>query len=200
MVQLDFVVCEKLVAPVTLGCDFCHRFVKVIYPHAKTVEMANSCTVPIVRKSLKRTTQKRIPILNAQAVQNTYPVLTKLCIAYLDAVPPEPRVLATVVPGKSGYKMVQLLSSLYDQCQLASANGVVSINPDVSFMVLVANCGKAAQLVVRNKVLGSHLPHARVIVPKKLQWLPSLVCRTLTRQRRENENSVKAERNSNPDF
>lgn len=86
--------------------------------------MAQGFTVTIVQKPLKRAAQKRVPALAAQEVQKTNPVSFKVAFK------------------QSGYHVLQNLSSLNDQRQLALVNGVVPINSDVSFMVLVTNVGK----------------------------------------------------------
>lgn len=41
MVQVDFVVCDKLGPPVIVCCDFCDRFVEPLRPRAKNVEHGN---------------------------------------------------------------------------------------------------------------------------------------------------------------
>ena len=55
IVKVYFIVCERLVAPVILGCDFCGRFVEAIRPRMKLVEMDEGTEVPIVRRPLRRT-------------------------------------------------------------------------------------------------------------------------------------------------
>lgn len=168
VVQLDFVVCDSLAAPVILGCDFCDRFVEAIRPRAKTVEMADGSTVPIVRKPLKRATKKRVPLPAAQEPTNTSPVSTKFRVANSLAVPPESQVWVSRVSKHHGIRVVQPSESLYNQRQLAVANGVVSIVPDVPFKVLVANFGKTTQWLVKHQTLGSVLPHPMALVPTRI--------------------------------
>ena len=54
LVKLEFIVCERLAAPLILGCDFMDRFVESIYPRKKTVEMDDGTTIPITQNPLKR--------------------------------------------------------------------------------------------------------------------------------------------------
>lgn len=62
VVKLDFLVCKQLAAPVILGCDFCDRFVESIRPRARTVEMEDGTSVPIVRRPLRRALKKQVPL------------------------------------------------------------------------------------------------------------------------------------------
>ena len=48
--KCKFIVCERLAAPVILGCDFNDKFVEAIYPRRKMVELDDGTKVPIVRK------------------------------------------------------------------------------------------------------------------------------------------------------
>lgn len=80
------------------------------------------------------------------------------------AVLPESQVWVTAVSRRNGYNSVQQLSLGYNQRQLALANRVVWVNPDVHFKVMVANVGKITQTLVRNQVLGSVLPQMRLVL------------------------------------
>lgn len=66
IVQLDFFVCHKVTAPVTLGCEFCLRHIEANQPRAKAVEMANGSNVSVLHEPLKLATQKGVPIPAAQ--------------------------------------------------------------------------------------------------------------------------------------
>ena len=57
LVKLDFIVCERLSAPLILGCDFMDRFAEAIYPRTKTVEMDEGSTIPITPKTDLATTR-----------------------------------------------------------------------------------------------------------------------------------------------
>ena len=52
--KCTFIVCERLAAPVILGCEFNDRFVEAIYPRRKLVELDDGTKVPIVRKPARR--------------------------------------------------------------------------------------------------------------------------------------------------
>lgn len=88
-------------------------------------------------------------------------------------------------------------SLLCDQRQLAIANGVVSINPDVPFQVLVANIGKITQWLVKNQVLGSVLLHPWVVVQRKR---PVATVLGVENSKEGDNTSKNAERNWDPEF
>lgn len=46
---VNFHVCKRLAVSATLGCDFCDRFVKWVYPKTCLVVLIDALTVPIVR-------------------------------------------------------------------------------------------------------------------------------------------------------
>ena len=51
---VEFVVCDRLAAPVILGAAFCDKFVEAIYPRRKEVELVDGTVTAIVRRPLKR--------------------------------------------------------------------------------------------------------------------------------------------------
>lgn len=64
----EFILCERLAAPVKNGCDFCDRVVEAIYPRKKTIQLDDGSTVPILRRPLKRSRSSRLPV---QPLKNT---------------------------------------------------------------------------------------------------------------------------------
>ena len=52
--RCTFIVCERLTAPVLLGCEFNDKFVEAIYPRRKLVELDDGTKIPIVRKPAMR--------------------------------------------------------------------------------------------------------------------------------------------------
>lgn len=110
----DFGICDKLVAPVILGCDFCDRLVDEIWHPVKNVEVLNGSAALIVSKPLKHATKKRVTIPAAQEMQSKDPVSTKLRIAHSVAVPLQSKVWITVISKQIGYHVFRSLSSLYD--------------------------------------------------------------------------------------
>ncbi|CAN8062292.1 unnamed protein product [Agarophyton chilense] len=167
-VQLDFVVCNSLAAPVIHCCDFCDRFVEAIRPRTRTGMMDDGSTIPIVRKPLNRATQKKDPLPVVQESFDKDPRSTRLKVAKSITMPPESQVWVTVTSQHHGLHIVQLLASLYTKHQLALANGLVLIEPDTPLKVLVANFRKTNQWLTKNQTLDSVLPHPTAIVPTKI--------------------------------
>ena len=50
MAKSEFLVCERLAAPMIIGADFCDKFVEAILPRKRRVELHDGTTIPIVRK------------------------------------------------------------------------------------------------------------------------------------------------------
>lgn len=50
VVNVDFIVCERLAASLILGCDFSDRFVQTIYPRKKEMKFNDGTMAPICRK------------------------------------------------------------------------------------------------------------------------------------------------------
>lgn len=112
LVQLDFVVCEKIAALVIISCDFCDGFVDAICPCAKSVKMEHGSTVPIVRKPSKPATLELVTIPTAQKLTYMNPVSTKLCICKSIAIPPVSKTWVSVVTKQQGVHVIQSLPSL----------------------------------------------------------------------------------------
>lgn len=80
MAQLDSFVWDKLAASVIVVCGFFDHVAEAICPCARAMKMDNGSTVPIVRKLLKRATQKQVTIPAAQEKESKDPISTKLRI------------------------------------------------------------------------------------------------------------------------
>ncbi|CAN8069907.1 unnamed protein product [Agarophyton chilense] len=168
VVKLDFVVCRKLAAPVILGCDVCDRFVEAIFSRQRRVEMEYGWYTPIVRRPLRRATKKHVPLPAAQEPRPYNRESNKLRVAASLCVPPESQMMVKVTSRQHGSRVLQPLSSLYDRHSLAIANGIVHVEPNHPFHVLIANLGTVPQYLVKNQVIGSVMPHPIAMVPTKL--------------------------------
>ena len=111
--KAEFIVCERLAAPVIVGCDFCDRFVEAIYPRKKTIELDDGSTVPIVRRPLKRSPKSPpLPISQeyAKAEGRTSP---KVRVAQNIILPPETQTWVSVKSERHGVMVLQPYDKLY---------------------------------------------------------------------------------------
>ena len=53
-VRAEFLVCERLAAPMIIGADFCDQHVEAILPRRRTVELTDGTTIPMVRRVPRR--------------------------------------------------------------------------------------------------------------------------------------------------
>lgn len=73
------------------------------------------------------------------------PVFTKLHTCKSVSIPPESRTWVSVVTKPHDVHVIQPLPSLYDNRQLALANGFVSVEHGTPFQILVANFNQTNQ-------------------------------------------------------
>ena len=107
LVRVEFIVCERLAAPMILGCDFCDRFVEAIYPRQKCIELDNGSTVSIVRRPLRRA-PKAPPLPPSQEyVKAGGRTTPKVRVAERTLLPPESQTWVSVTSQRQRMKVLQ---------------------------------------------------------------------------------------------
>ena len=164
LVKVDFIVCDRLAAPVILGCEYCDRFVEAIRPRKKLVELEDGSTIPITRRSLTRP-PRAPPLLPSQEfVKSPGRTSPKVKVAKAIELPPESQTWVTVTSQRRGLNVLQPNDKLYSSAQICVTNGVVQVEPDEPFRVLVANFAPHAYKLVKNQVFGTLLPHPTAVL------------------------------------
>ena len=165
IVKVDFIVCERIAAPVILECDFCDRFVEAIRPRKELVEMDDGMEVTIVRGPLRRK-PKSPPLSQSQE----YPFTkgrspTKVKTAETIKLPPSSETWVTVTSTRHGLILLQPQESLYENHQVLTSNGVADVEPGRPFRVWVANFSEHELVLRKNQVVATALPHPTAVMP-----------------------------------
>ena len=166
--KCDFIICERLAAAVILGADFCDRFVEAIHPRKKNVELDDGTTIPIVRRPLKRLPAS-VPLPPPQEFQKangrTSP---KVKVAKAITLPAGSQTWVTVTTKRHGLMALRPNDALYQSAQVLATNGVVQVEPDKPFRILIANFKALPHQLVKNQVVGQLLPHPTAVIPSKV--------------------------------
>ena len=166
--KVDFLVAERLAVPVLLGADFCDRFVEAIHPRKRVVELADGSEVPIIRRPPKRL--PGAPPLPAS--QDFVPAKGRVSPQAKSA---EGRILAPhthtwvrVTSACQGLRVIQPSDRLLATSSITVANGVVHVEPNIPFRVLIANMGAVPYRLSKNQVVATLLPHPTAIIPTEV--------------------------------
>ena len=169
IVKLDFIVCESLAASVILGADFCDRFIEAIYPRKKSVELDDGSTVPIVRRPLSRPpTAPPLP-KEQEYRKDSGRTSPSIRVEKATTLAPGTQTFVSCVSQRHGTMIIEPIERLYENHLLAPTNGVVHVEPNRPFRILIANFGSTPKRLCKNQVVGNLLPHPPVIVPTHLQ-------------------------------
>ena len=163
LVKLEFIVCELLAAPLILGCDFMDRFVEAIYPRKKTVEMDDGTTIPITRKPLKRPPVAS-PVTPQDGKKPHGRESPKIRVATAIFLPPEAQTWISMVSKRHRVAVVQPHDELYLREKIVASNGVVEVEPERAFRILMANLSKEPKLLAKGQIVGTLLPHPTAIL------------------------------------
>ena len=173
IVKVEFIVCERLAAPVILGCDFCDRFVEAIFLRKPLIEMDDGTTVPITRRSFRHPYKQVRTDLKEDEVEKLPlggKVSPKLRVAKNVVLSPETQTWVTVMTKRHGLAVIQPNDDLYHRESISATNGVVQVEPDKPFRVLVANFGRTPRSLAKNQVIRTLLPHSTAILPTKMSF------------------------------
>ena len=164
----EFIVCEKLAVPLILGADYCDRLVEAIYPRKDTVELADFSEVPIIRRFSARKGKQRLVPGEAEKEEGKRERFSpRVKVARATTIEPGTQRVVECTSKKAGLVVVQPYSSLYERHGLICTNGVVQVEPDRPFRLLVANFQKYPVRVQKGQVVAEVLPNPRTVLESK---------------------------------
>ena len=76
----------------------------------------------------------------------------------------------SVTTQRHGTMIVQPSDELYAKHSVVATNGIVHVEPNIPFRILVANFGTTPKRLVKNQVLGELLPHPTLVVPTHVKF------------------------------
>ena len=162
LVKLLFIACERLAAPLILGCDFMDRFVEAIYPKKKNVEMNDGTTVPITRKTLRRPPVAAL-VTPQDGRQHHGRESPEIRIVTVIVLPPDAQMWISVVGKLHGLAVVHPHDELYPREKIFASNGVVQVKPERAFRILMVNLSKKPKTLTKEQIVGTLLPHPTTI-------------------------------------
>ena len=161
----EFIVCERLAVPLILGADYCDRFVEAIYPRRKTVELADFSEVPIVRRfSPRKGKQRLVPGGDEKGEEKEERISPRVRAARATTIEPGTQRVVECTSKRAGLVVVQPYSPLYERHGLICTNGVIQVEPDRPFSLLIANFRKYPVRVQKGQVVAELLPHPRAVL------------------------------------
>ena len=154
----EFVVCEKLAVPLILGADYCDRFVEAIYPRKKTVELADFSEVPIIRWFSARKMRKALVPGEDETEGKGERISPRVKVARPTTIEPGTQRVVECTSKRAGLVVVQRYSPLYEKHGLTCTNGVVQVEPDRPFCLLIAIFREYPLRVQKGQVVAELLP------------------------------------------
>ena len=97
-------------------------------------------------------------------------VSPKIKVAKSVVLPPESQTWVTVTTRRRGRSVIQQHDQLYANANVPVTNGVVQVEPDRPFRVLIANFASRAYRLAKNQVVGIVLPHPTAMVGTHLNF------------------------------
>ena len=167
-VRAEFLVCERLAAPMIIGADFCDQHVEAILPRRRTVELTDGTTIPIVRKVPRR--HPKAPKLppEQEYVPASGRISPKVRVSSKIVLAPESQTFVSVTCKGHGAYVVEPSEDLYTKHGLTAANGIVFIKPDIPFRILIANFKKTPFTLAKGQVVARLLEHPTQVFPSKV--------------------------------
>ena len=168
VVKDEFIVCERLAAPVILGCDLCDKYVEAIYPRKRVIELADGTTVPIVRRPTKRLADAP-PLPAAQEYEaSSGRISAKVKVAKAATLQPGTQTWVTVYTAHGGLMIVQPCDRLYYSGLILATNGLVEAEPGQPFRIIIANFGVNPYRLAKGQVVANVLPHPSALIPTEV--------------------------------
>ena len=129
--------------------------------------MEDGTTVPIVRRRLSRADSLAPlpPIAPDETPSRSSP---KIRVVRKTTLPPEAHTWVTVCCDRRGLQVIQPDPEIYGKHSIAIANGVVQVEPERPFRILVANFAQHEQRLHKSQVIGTVLPHPTAIFPTEV--------------------------------
>ena len=83
---------------------------------------------------------------------------------------PETQKSVTVTTKRHVLAVIQPNDDLYHRESISATNGVVQVELDKPFRVLVANFGRKLRSLAKNQFIGTLLPHPTAILPTRMSF------------------------------
>ena len=125
--KTEFIVCEKIAAPVILVCDFCDRFVEAIYPRKKNIELNDGSTVPIVSRPLKRSPKSPPLSASQEYVKTEGRTSPKVRVSQNITLSPETQTWVSVKSDCHGVMVLQPYDKFYEGKGIIVTNGFIKV-------------------------------------------------------------------------
>ena len=159
-----FIVCERLAAPVILGCEFNDKFVEAIYPRRKVVELDDGTKIPIVRKPAARAASATPLPSEQEYAPDAGRISPTLKVSRVVEIPAGTQTWVYVTSGRARLSVLEANPQLYAKHRISLSNWVVHIAPLQDFKVLVANFSSASKRLSKNQVVGFVTPPPRAML------------------------------------
>ena len=167
ILKVEFILCERLAAPVIHGWDFCDRFVDAIFPRKRLIEMDEGTAFPITRRSLRHPYKQLRTYLKEDEAEKLPIGGPKLRVAKNVVLSPETQTWVAVTIKRHGLAVIQPNDHLNYRVSISATKGVIQVQPDKPFRFLVANFGRTPRSLEKNQVIRTLLPHPMAILPTK---------------------------------
>ena len=143
--RCTLIVCERLAAPVILGCEFNDKFVDAIYSRRQFVELEGGVKIHMVGKPAARAGNSApLPAEQGYSPQAGR-VSPKLKVSRAVEIPAGSQTWIHVTSGRTGLSVLEANPQTYAKPRVFLSNGVVHIAPLQKFKVLVANYSSAVK-------------------------------------------------------
>ena len=121
--RCTFIVCQRLAAPVILGCEFNDKFVEAIYPRRKLVELDDGTKVPIVCKPVARDANDPPLPSEQEYAPEAGRISSKLKVSRAEEILAGTQTRVYVTSGRTGLSVLEANPQLYAKHQISLSNG-----------------------------------------------------------------------------
>ncbi len=163
--KMEFNVCERLAAPVIIGCTFMDRFVEAINPRRRQLLLDDGTIIPIVRKPLQNPPESESPEETERSKTEKF---NKVRLAKSVALPAHSHSWVPLVSPKTGSQVLQPIHRIYQTRGVTVGNGVVQIERNRPFDVLMGNFTEHEVRLPKGMVVALLLPTPTVVLPTTL--------------------------------
>ena len=152
-----FVVTRQLGADVILGCTFIDSHIEGIFPRRKYAELANGDEVTIRRRPATEPTDHG-SMGHHPSADNRVTTDDFIRLSHTVTVPPHSEMNINVTSRLQGTHILETRPELYSRKQVAIANGVATIRPNIPFTVRIANFASVPTILQKNERVGIAIP------------------------------------------
>ena len=148
-------VVERLSTNLILGRDFINNHVESLNPRLREVMMKNGSIVRI-RRRISTLLREEIRVRGHHNPPT--PSVRKIRIAYTAVIPPSSAMIISVRCSHSGTFYIQLRSESHEKRRVLITNGVIDIQQDVLFTLILPNFSSVPQRLHKNQIVGYSVP------------------------------------------